>query len=60
MPSYHYAVTVTLTEGDDLDPAFVILDALSDRVERVEIEPLGEDDVSDVSGTTDDGGAHEG
>jgi hypothetical protein len=44
MPNYHYAVTVTLKEGDDLDPASLILDTLADRVERVEIEPLGEDE----------------
>jgi hypothetical protein len=44
MPTYHYAVSVTLKEGDDLDPAFFILDALADRVEHVEVEPLGEDE----------------
>jgi hypothetical protein len=44
MPTYHYAVTVSLKEDDGLDPALLILDALADRVERVEIEPLSEDD----------------
>jgi hypothetical protein len=37
-------MTVSLQEGDDLDPALVILTALADPVERVEIGPLGEDD----------------
>jgi len=44
MATYHYAVTVTTKEGDDLDPADAILEALRDRVEHVEIEPLGEDE----------------
>jgi hypothetical protein len=44
MPTYHYAVNVSLKEGDDRDPALFILDPLADRAERVEIEPLGEDD----------------
>jgi hypothetical protein len=48
MPTYHYAVTVSLNEGDDLGPAlFMPLfmpDALADRAEYVEFEPLSEDD----------------
>jgi hypothetical protein len=42
MPTY--AVTVSLTVGDELDPALCILDALANRVEHIGIEPLSEDD----------------
>lgn len=47
MATYHYAVTVTTKRDDDLDPAELMLESLRNRVEHVEIEPLGEDEETD-------------
>jgi hypothetical protein len=44
MATYHYAVTVTLRPGQDVDPVDLILDALRDKVERIEIEPIDDDE----------------